>query len=123
MSDVGTVLVLEDEMLVAVVMEDCLRDLGAIDVVICTTLREAESALATRRIDCAVLDVRVGGSPCFPIADKLAEQAIPFVFASASMPEEFPERHLDRERLSKPFSNEQLVEVVLAAIAAVPVKA
>lgn len=123
MPEIGTVLVLEDEMLVAVVVEDCLRELGASDVVISMTLPDAERVLAEQQIDCAVLDVKVGGQASFSVADRLAEQGIPFVFASASMPEEFPERHLDQIRLSKPFSNEQLVESLLSALASVPEKA
>jgi len=80
---VGRVLVLEDEMLVAAVVEDCLRDVGATDVFLCLTTRDAEQVLAANQVDCAVLDVRVGASESFGIADRLAEMGIPFVFASA----------------------------------------
>lgn len=123
MPEIGTVLVLEDEMLVAVVVEDCLRDLGATEVVLCTTLEDAERALETHHIDCAVLDVKVRGSHCFGLADRLAEQGTPFVFASASLPEEIVERHRHRTLLTKPFSNEELVAAVLAALAPLPEKA
>lgn len=123
MSEIGTVLVLEDEMLVAVVIEDCLRDLGATDVVVCMTTGEAAHLVDKRQVDCAVLDVRVGGVDSFAVADRLADLGIPFIFASASMPEEFPQRHRERTQLSKPFSNEQLVQSLLATLATVPEKA
>lgn len=105
-------------MLVAVLIEDCLHDLGATEVTLCMTVGEAARLIEEKHYDCAVLDVRVGGTDSFAIADRLADKGIPFVFASASMPEEFPQRHRDRLQLSKPFSNQQLVEALLAALAA-----
>lgn len=119
-SIIGNILVLEDELLLAIVMGDCMLELGAADVVICTTIAEAEQAIADRRFDCAVLDVCVGGALSFPIADRLAEQGIPFVFGTASLRDEFPDRHSGIALLSKPFSNEELAEAVRKAVAALP---
>ena len=58
---IGTVLIVEDEALVSVMMEDFLLDLGASEVIVCGTPDEARSRIGNRSVHCAILDVKVGG--------------------------------------------------------------
>src|SRR5690606_2638196 len=65
------VLVVEDEMMVSMLIEDMLGDLGCQVVGPAARLDEAMALAADAEIDCAVLDVTLGGQPIFPLADLL----------------------------------------------------
>jgi arsenate reductase (glutaredoxin) len=72
------VLVVEDEMMVSMLIEDMLGDLGCTVVGPAARLDEAMALARDSEIDCAVLDVNLGGQPIFPLADLLREKGAPF---------------------------------------------
>ncbi|HQP19960.1 MULTISPECIES: response regulator [Phenylobacterium] len=76
------VLVVEDEMMVSMLIEDMLGDLGCHVVGPAARLDEALSLAQTAELDCAVLDVNLGGQSTFPVADLLREKGAPFAFAT-----------------------------------------
>ena len=76
------VLVVEDEMMVSMLIEDMLSDLGCAVVGPASRLDEAIALVNSSTIDCAVLDVNLGGQPIFPVADLLREKGAPFAFAT-----------------------------------------
>src|SRR6202007_388047 len=76
------VLVVEDEMMVSMLIEDMLTDLGCTVVGPASRLDEALELAGRAEIDCAVLDVNLGGQPIFPLADLLREKGAPFAFAT-----------------------------------------
>ncbi|MBP7649425.1 MAG: response regulator [Phenylobacterium sp.] len=76
------VLVVEDEMMVSMLIEDMLTDLGCIVVGPAARLDEAVALTESEQIDCAVLDVNLGGQPIFPLADILRAKGAPFAFAT-----------------------------------------
>jgi CheY-like chemotaxis protein len=104
----GTVLILEDEVLVSAMIEDLVLDLGAERAIVCNTLEQARQAVEGQGVQWAILDVLIGRQDSGEIADALAARGTPFLFASASGLETIGERHRHRPLLSKPFSNEQL---------------
>src|SRR3954465_926104 len=65
------VLVVEDEMMVSMLIEDMLLDLGCTVVGPASRLDEALVLAKDSELDCAVLDVNLGGQPIFPVADVL----------------------------------------------------
>lgn len=75
------VLLVEDESLVAMLAEDMLLDLGC-EVVIAMRLEQALRNLQAETFDLAVLDVNLGDARSYPVADKLFERCIPFLFAT-----------------------------------------
>lgn len=75
------ILVLEDEPIIALTLEDMLLDAGG-DPFAVGSLKAAEEALATRQFDAAVLDVNVGETSSYPLAAKLQERGIRFIFAT-----------------------------------------
>lgn len=115
-SGIGTVLIVEDEVLVSIMMEDFLLDLGVSEVIVCSAPDEAQAFIRKRAISCAILDVRIGGADSFGLADELMERGLPFFFATASGPEAIVQRHRHRPILAKPFSNAELLEFLYAAI-------
>jgi len=76
------VLVVEDEMMVSMLIEDMLSDLGCKVVGPASRLEEAIALVDSQEIDCAVLDVNLGGQPIFPLADILRAQGAPVAFAT-----------------------------------------
>ena len=115
-SGIGTVLIVEDEVLVSIMMEDFLLDRGVSEVIVCSSPDEAQAFIRRRSISCAILDVRIGGADSFGLADELMHRDLPFFFATAFGPEAIVERHRHRPILAKPFSNAQLLEFLHAAI-------
>lgn len=76
------VLLVEDEMLIAMDMEDMLVALGYVVVGPVMRLQKAVEKARTENFDLAVLDVNLAGERSFPVADVLRERGIPFIFAT-----------------------------------------
>ncbi len=74
------ILLVEDELLIALSILDSLMAEGAVLEGPCTTLAQANAAAGTCDIDLAVLDIDVGGEEIFPAARLLRARSIPFVF-------------------------------------------
>jgi len=108
------ILVVEDEMLVAMNIEDMLLDLGHEVAGIASRLAPALALAGEASIDAAMLDVNLAGESSFPVADLLAERGIPFVFATGYGPQGIEERHRGRPLLQKPFRASDLGPVLAA---------
>lgn len=102
------VLVVEDEVIVAMLIEDMLVDLGYDVVALTTHLDEALTFARTMPLDLAVLDVNLNGTMSFPVADALRVRGIPFVFATGYGPRVLEAPYADAPTLQKPF---QIVEL------------
>ena len=106
------VLVVEDEMMVSMLIEDMLSDLGCIVIGPASRLDEAIELATTRELDCAVLDVNLGSQPIFPLADLLRERGLPFAFATGYG--DAGVREVDRGTpvLQKPFRESDMARVL-----------
>ena len=103
------VLLVEDESLVAILLEDMLTDLGCEVVEIASRLETGLAAAETVDCDVAVLDVNLGGGVLsFPIAEKLRMRGIPYLFATGYGSAPFREHELRTPVLRKPFGREDL---------------
>lgn len=77
------VLLVEDESLVAMLLEDMLTALGYEIAGVASRLEPALQLAEAAQYDVAVLDVNLGGAVrSFPVADRLRARGIPFVFAT-----------------------------------------
>ena len=99
-----TVLVVEDDFIVAYDMQMMLEEQGARVLGPAHDLAEARELLASERPTVAVLDVNLGGEYVFPFAEELLAKAVPFVFATAYADEDrmFPQTTRSVPRLAKP---------------------
>ena len=105
------VLVVEDESLVALQLEDMLLDLGCLVVGPAMRLRAAGELLDSGvGIDCAVLDVNVCGEMVYPIAERLAEMGIPFIFATGYGRDGVDRRWTSVPILQKPYTSDEIGE-------------
>ena len=102
------ILVVEDETLIAEMIEEILTGLGYVVIGPVSRL-DAALRLATREaLDAAVLDVTVRGGAVYPVAECLAARGIPFLIASGYGTWALPEGFRDQPRLVKPFSRQAL---------------
>lgn len=106
------VLVVEDEMMVSMLIEDMLTDLGCSVVGPAARLDEAIELAKASEIDCAVLDVNLGGQPIFPLADILRELGCPFAFATGYGDAGLREADRGTPVLQKPFREGDLARVL-----------
>ena len=112
------VLLVEDNMIIAMDGEDALRDLGA-DVVTAASVGRAHEAIAIQSVDLAVLDFNLGHETSLPIADMLAERGIPFLFATGYGDGlELPARFEAVTLLKKPYSGATLAQALAPVIEA-----
>lgn len=114
-----SVLLLEDEFLIALDAEEILTGLGAKQVEIVNTLAAARGALEHAGYDLALLDINVNGEMSFPVAEAFAAEQIPVVFASGYEMRTPPKLNgTPAPCVSKPYTREDLKLVVVAALLA-----
>ena len=108
------VLVVEDEYFIAEDVAAALRRAGAVVIGPVASEAAATAALlaSAAEVDCAVLDINLQGSLVFSLADTLAEQGIPFLFATGYSQESVPERFSGVPRLEKPFDLGALLQAL-----------
>lgn len=106
------VLVVEDESLVAMMVEDCLIELGYEVAAVAATVDAALAALQGGGIDCAMLDVNLGGTPSFPIAEALEARGIPYMFVTGYDGTAIPPNFRARHGLQKPFRMRELQQAM-----------
>ena len=99
----GRVLVCDDNLLMAEVVAEFLRECGLEPMGPLGRLESAMHMARERALDGAVLDLNLNGRPCFPICAILLERRIPFMFLTgfpqAAIPIEYRWAHL----IAKPF--------------------
>lgn len=105
MSAPQNILIVEDEPLIAMMIEDFLEVLDKTVAGSADTVEAALGIIAGGGVDAAILDVNLrGGEKSFPIADALAGRGIPFVFATGGSQDTVAEEYRDRPTLPKPFT-------------------
>jgi CheY-like chemotaxis protein len=113
------VLVVEDEMMVSMLIEDMLEDLGCKVVGPASRLDEALALAGEAELDCAVLDVNLGGQSIFPLADFLRAKGAPFAFATGYGDAGLRDVDKGSPVLQKPFRETDLARVLGVLKAAV----
>ena len=106
------VLVVEDEMLPAMLMEDLLTDLGCDVVGPVSRVAEGLKLAGSERLDGAILDINVAGTEVFPIARELADRSIPFIFLSGYPSDTLPQAWRSSPTLRKPFRPQDLARTM-----------
>jgi CheY-like chemotaxis protein len=110
------VLLVEDEAMIAMLVEDTLEDLGHDLARVATRLEEALTAARSETIDVAILDLNLGGVLTYPVADVLQARGIPFIFATGYGSSGLKEAYSELPTLQKPFNQEALGHAITAVI-------
>lgn len=105
------VLILEDNLIIAMEAEEILREIGAETIELATNVDEAIKAVELGPYDLALLDVNLGESMSFNFARFLVERRIPFGFVSGySDTQEFPDDLQHAPLLVKPFDERAMLQ-------------
>jgi DNA-binding NtrC family response regulator len=110
------VLLVEDDFLILMALEDALEEAGAEIVAQCRTVGEALEHVEEDDFGVAVLDMRLGRETVAPVARRLSERGVPFVFYTGQLESDpiFKEWS-DHALVHKPARTAVLVEAVAAA--------
>lgn len=104
-----TILVIEDEYVVAMDLKAELASAGATIIGPVASLAKAMDLIeATSTIDAAILDINLGGQMAFEAADLLRKRAVPFILSTGYDQSLIPTRFDDVLRYEKPVSSEML---------------
>ena len=114
------ILVVEDEMLVAMLMEDMLSDLGYEVAGVASRVNTAVEMAQRETFDAAILDVNLNGQEAYPVADVLIARGIPFAFATGYGETGLREPYRTRPTLQKPFQQEDMKDVIADTLASKP---
>jgi PAS domain S-box-containing protein len=109
------ILIVEDEALVAMSLEDQLADLGISVAATCASVPEAMRAIESNRPQAAILDVNLRGQLVYPVADRLLDRGIPFVFVTGYGRESIDRRYSFIKVLEKPVERQALEGLFAAA--------
>lgn len=106
------VLVVEDELLIAMLIEDILADCDCRVVGPCSSLPDALTVARTESFDIALLDVNLRGQKVYPVADVLDERGIPFLFLSGYGDNAIPSGRPGWRACPKPFTAGDLTRMI-----------
>jgi CheY-like chemotaxis protein len=109
------VLVVEDEVMIRMLLEGMLTDLGHTVAAEAGTIDQALALAKQADFDIAILDVNLDGKPITPVVEILVARGVPFVFASGYGQRGVPEAYRASPTLQKPFQAEALGKAIAAA--------
>ena len=110
------ILVVEDELMIRMLLEDMLGELGYTVAAEAARIEEALEAAKNADFDIAILDVNLNGQPISPVADALVARGMPFVCATGYGERGLPEPYRDRPTLKKPFQMDGLKQMLQTAL-------
>jgi CheY-like chemotaxis protein len=114
------VLVVEDEMMISMLIEDMLDELGCRLVGPATKVQRALELIGKETIEVALLDVNLNGEATYVVADELQRRRVPFVFATGYGAAGVPKEHGARPILQKPFQKIDLQTALTKALGEAP---
>jgi CheY-like chemotaxis protein len=109
-------LVVEDEMLILMLIEDMLGELGCESVTAAATVDQALALIDAQGFDAALLDLNLNGNKTHAVADALAAHSVPFVFSTGYSDHDIADGYRDRPVLKKPFQYEELVAILTGLV-------
>ena len=110
------VLVVEDELMIRMLLEGMLTDLGHTVAAEAGGIDEAVALAKKGAFDVAVLDVNLNGHPVTPVVEILLERGVPFIFASGYGQRGVPEAYRAIPTLQKPFQADALAQAIETAV-------
>jgi CheY-like chemotaxis protein len=99
-----SILIVEDEPLIAMMLEDFLAELGHNVVACCETVEAALGHVEAGGFEVAILDVSLADGKVWPVADRLAAAGTPFIFATGGHVDPPPPEHASAPVLAKPYT-------------------
>ncbi len=104
-------------MLVLIMIEDMLADLGCESVATATRIDKALALIDAQTFDVAMLDMNLNGNQTYAVADALAARGVPFAFSTGYSGHDIRDGYRDRPVLKKPFRDGELGDVLARLLA------
>lgn len=111
------ILIVEDEPLIAMMLEDFLLSLGHQVRATCDSVAEALKAIQDGDFDLAILDVNLKGESVWPVAAELRDREIPFILASGGHVDPPPAEFKNVPMIDKPYTIDRVTPALEAALA------
>jgi CheY-like chemotaxis protein len=111
------VLVVEDELMIRMLLDGMLTDLGHSIAAEAGGIQQAMELAKEADFDVAILDVNLNGQPITPVVEILIRRGLPFVFATGYGARGVPEAYRNNPTLQKPFQTEALAQALEAVTA------
>jgi CheY-like chemotaxis protein len=103
------ILVVEDSFLLAETLREYLDESGYVTVGPAAQVSAALVLCGSNHLDGALLDINLGKETCFPVADRLTEEQVPFMFLSGYDNYIVPDRFRDVPKLDKPYDRAEIL--------------
>ena len=116
MSGARSILIVEDEPLIAMMLEDFLLSLGHKVSGSCDSVSSALEAVDNGAFDLAILDVNLKGENVWPVATALREKGTPFVLASGGHVDPPPPEFKNAPMIEKPYTIDRVTPIIEAAL-------
>jgi len=113
------ILIVEDESLVAMLLETILEDMGCVTVGPISNIEDALALLSSDEagtLDGALLDVNVAGREVFPVAEVLKARGVPFVFSTGYGQGGLPDEWRNQATIQKPFTEAAVEQALMTAL-------
>ncbi len=115
MTQPRSILIVEDEPLIAMMLEDFIHSLGYEVRGNADSVTSALSAVEGGVFDLAILDVNLKGESVWPVASALREKGTPFVLATGGHVEPPPPEFRDVPTIEKPYTIDRVTPIIEAA--------
>jgi DNA-binding response OmpR family regulator len=112
------VLIIEDETLIALMLQDMLEDAGLIVAGVAHSFDAGLTMARSADAQLAILDLNLGGMEAYPIADALRSRGIAFIFSTGYRADSLRAEYDAVPKLVKPYQQDLLVVAIDAALAA-----
>ena len=106
------VLIVEDEALIAALIETILSEAGYSIVGPVATLEGALATIERQRLDAALLDIGINGHDVYAVADVLMKRRIPFIFVSGFTRKQMPAAYQHCAYIAKPFTPDAMLALL-----------
>ncbi len=111
------ILVVEDESLVAMLLETILEDMECVPVGPVSSVADAlKTVTEENALDAALLDVNVAGTYVFPVAEALKAKGVPFVFSTGYGEGGLPDEWRGQPTIQKPFTEDTVRQALMQAV-------
>ena len=114
------VLIVEDEMLIALMLQDMMANVGFVVDGVATSLATGIDLARTADVHLAILDINLNGEESYPIADILSARGVRLIFSTGYGAESLKPEYKFVPKLVKPYAQANLVAAMNAAFATPP---
>jgi DNA-binding response OmpR family regulator len=115
---VPAILIVEDEWLIADMIDQALGDAGYRTIGPAASVDDALALIASERCDAALLDVNLGFEKSYPVVDRLIALHIPHLLLTGYSRSDLPERYRESRIVDKPLAPRTLIAALSALLAA-----